>query len=112
MGLIQPGSIERERSPAEGLPLDDFRSTLASISPIVAEEVKHVGAAIHAGRYENPKASLGTYATVALHLVRQAGEGRINGEFPAFASGILHKDVAAGYGGEEIAAMIDRKSVV
>jgi 3-hydroxyisobutyrate dehydrogenase-like beta-hydroxyacid dehydrogenase len=91
---------------AEGLPVDELGEMFASLSPIVAGEAKHIGAAIHANHYENPKASLDTWAAVALRLVQQAGEGRIDGNFPGFASRMLQRGVAAGYGAEEIAAMI------
>lgn len=91
---------------SEGLPVDSFGSMLADFSPVLAGEVKHIGENIHAGAYENPQASLKTYAAAAERLVQHAREGKINSEFPIFATKLFGKGMAAGYQTEEVASLI------
>jgi hypothetical protein len=49
---------------------------------------------------------LGIYAAAAVRLVQQARDSRIDGGFPAYASGALQKGMNAGFGGEDLAALI------
>ena len=86
--------------------MDSFGSMLADLAPVVAGEAKRLGENIQAGTYDNPQASLRTYAAAAGRLVRQAREAQINSEFPTFASGLFRKGVAAGYETEEVASLI------
>jgi len=91
---------------SEGLPVDSFGSMLADLSPVLAGQVKHIGEIIHAGAYENPQASLKTHAAASERLVQQAREGKINSEFPIFATEYFGKGIAAGYQMEELASLI------
>ncbi len=79
---------------------------LADFSPVLAGEVKDIGENIHASAYENPQASLKTYAAAAERLVQQAREGELNSEFPIFATRLFGKGMAAGYQTEEVASLI------
>jgi 3-hydroxyisobutyrate dehydrogenase-like beta-hydroxyacid dehydrogenase len=90
----------------EGLHVDEFGVMLAGLVSVVSGEVTQLSERIRAGRYGDAQATLGVYASAALRMVQQARESRINAEFPLFASGILGNGVQAGFGGEDLAAVI------
>jgi 3-hydroxyisobutyrate dehydrogenase-like beta-hydroxyacid dehydrogenase len=91
---------------SEGLSVDEFGALLASLSPVVDAEVKHVAACITAERYERPTAALRTYAAAANRLVQQAKDAGIDDAVPASAASLLRRAMAAGYGAEELAAVV------
>ncbi|MDQ0861085.1 NAD(P)-dependent oxidoreductase [Bacillus sp. V2I10] len=91
---------------SEGLRVDSFGSMMADIAPIMGEINKHNGEVIQAGLFENPESSLNTCAVTGELFVQQAQEAQINAAFPAFAQGLLRKAQAAGYGNEEVGALI------
>jgi 3-hydroxyisobutyrate dehydrogenase-like beta-hydroxyacid dehydrogenase len=91
---------------SENLRVGDLGSTIADISPVLGEMIKHMGEVIETGRYENPQSSVKT-CTVGFELFeKQAREAGINSEFPKFALGLSTKAMIAGYGEEEFAALI------
>lgn len=90
----------------EGLHVDEFGSMVAELVPVIGREVKQLSERIHAGHYDGSQAALLTYAAAAVRLVQQARDSGINPEFPAFSSAILHKGVNAGFGSEDLAALI------
>ena len=90
----------------ESLPVNEFGAMLSGLVPVVGGEVVQVSERIRAGRYGDSHATLGIYASAAQRIVQQARDSRINPEFPLFASGILAKGVQAGFGGEDLAAVI------
>ena len=90
----------------EGLHVNEFGAMLAGLVPVVGGEVTQLSERIRADRYGDSQATLGTYASAAVRIVQQARDSRINPEFPLFASGILGKGVQAGFGGEDLAAVI------
>jgi 3-hydroxyisobutyrate dehydrogenase-like beta-hydroxyacid dehydrogenase len=91
---------------SEGLRVADLGSMIANISPVLGEMIKHAGEAIQTETYEKPESSVKT-CTVAFELfVKQAGQARINSEFPTFALGLSKRAMAAGYAEEEFAALI------
>jgi 3-hydroxyisobutyrate dehydrogenase-like beta-hydroxyacid dehydrogenase len=102
LGLVH-GSLICE---AESLRVDSFGSMLAELAPVIAAEVKHLAEVIQAGTHAKPQATLKTYAGGVDRIVRQARDARINAEIPTFASGLLQRAMAAGYGEEEVASLI------
>jgi hypothetical protein len=58
---------------------------------LIGTEVKHLGERIQAGRYG---------------LVELSREARITADFPAYAAGAFGKGIDAGYGTEDLAALI------
>ena len=90
----------------EGLRVDEFGSMLAELVPVVGTEVKHLGERIQAGRYSDSQATLRTYAAAAARLVELARDARINADFPAYAAGAFGRGVDAGYGTEDLSALI------
>ncbi len=91
---------------SEGLRVRDFGSMIADISPALGEMMKHTGEVIERETYKEVESSVKT-CTVAFELfVKQAQETGINSEFPTFGLGLFRKAMAAGYGEEEVAAVI------
>jgi 3-hydroxyisobutyrate dehydrogenase-like beta-hydroxyacid dehydrogenase len=91
---------------AEGLAVDEYGSLLGDIAPLVGGDVKHIAQSIHAGDYENPQARLKTWAAGFERIEQHAREAKINSEFPAFASSLCQKGIAADYGMEGVASLI------
>jgi hypothetical protein len=79
---------------------------LAELGPMIGTEVKHLGERIQAGRYGDSQAALRTYAAAAARLVELSREARINADFPAYAAGAFGRGIDAGYGTEDLAALI------
>jgi hypothetical protein len=79
---------------------------LAELVPVIGTEVKHLGEKIQAGRYGDSQAALRTYAAAAARLVELSREARINADFPAYAAGSFDRGIDAGYGTEDLAALI------
>jgi 3-hydroxyisobutyrate dehydrogenase-like beta-hydroxyacid dehydrogenase len=91
---------------SEGLRVGDLGSSIANISPFLGEMIKHTGEVIQTRKFDKPESSVKT-CTVAFELfMKQAREARINSEFPTFGLGLFKKAMAAGYGEEEVAAVI------
>jgi 3-hydroxyisobutyrate dehydrogenase-like beta-hydroxyacid dehydrogenase len=90
----------------EGLRVDEFGAMLAELVPVVGGEVKQLSERIQTDRYDGSQAALRTYAAAALRLVQQARDSRINAEFPEYASGAFGEGMSAGFGSEDLAALI------
>ena len=85
---------------AEGVGIDLFASTLGD-----KDNAGWLVNAIHAKTFENPGATLRVWHEALRRIQDQAGDAGINSEFPDFMAGILKRAIAAGHGGEHIAAM-------
>lgn len=79
---------------------------LADLMPVVGGEVKQLSERIQADRYDGSHAALRTYSGAAVRLVQQARDSQIDAEFPAYAAGTFGKGMAAGFGSEDLAALI------
>jgi 3-hydroxyisobutyrate dehydrogenase-like beta-hydroxyacid dehydrogenase len=90
----------------EGLRVDEFGSMLAELVPVLGGEVKQLTERIQADRYDGSQAAMRTYAAAAARLVQQARDGRVDPGFPAYASGAFQKGMTAGFGSEDLAALI------
>jgi 3-hydroxyisobutyrate dehydrogenase-like beta-hydroxyacid dehydrogenase len=90
----------------ENLRVDEFGSMLAEFVPVVGGEVKQLAERIQADRYGSSQAALRTYAAAAVRIVQQARDSRIDSGFPAYASGAFQKGMDAGFGSEDLAALI------
>lgn len=91
---------------AEGLRVDEYCALMAEISPVLGGDVDLLGRKIAADEFANPGASIKTWSAAITRLVRHAKDVGINDEFPSFAAGLFQRGLAAGYGGEEVAALI------
>jgi 3-hydroxyisobutyrate dehydrogenase-like beta-hydroxyacid dehydrogenase len=91
---------------SEGLPVESFGSLLADFASVLGAEAKNLGEVIQQGAYENPGSSISTDTSAIESIVQQAQEAQINSEFPKFALWLFRQAIAAGYGEEEVAALI------
>jgi 3-hydroxyisobutyrate dehydrogenase-like beta-hydroxyacid dehydrogenase len=91
---------------AEGFRVDDYGSIVADIAPSFGEFLKHEGMVIQTGDYATSESPLRISVEATERLVQTAREARINTEFPTFTSRLFKKAMDAGYGNEEVAALI------
>lgn len=91
---------------SEGLDLHAFAGMLAEFAPVLGNDLRHMGRVISEDRYANPESTLQTAAADIANLVRQARQTGIGDEFPAYAAGLFHRALEAGYGLEEHVAVI------
>jgi len=61
---------------------------------------------IHAGRYDNPGATLAVWDGALQRIQNQAKDAGINSEIPDFIAGFFKRALAAGYGEQDIASLI------
>lgn len=91
---------------SDGLRVDDFGSMISAISPAMGEMIKYEGDIIQANTFDQPQSSLNTCMVTVKLFVEQAREAGINAEFPTFALGLFQKALDAGYGNEELGALV------
>jgi 3-hydroxyisobutyrate dehydrogenase-like beta-hydroxyacid dehydrogenase len=91
---------------SEGFRVDTYGSLVAEISPSFGEFLKHEGAVIQSGNYAASESPLKISVEATERLAQTAREAGINSEFPRFVAGLLKRAMAAGYGEEEVAALI------
>ncbi|WP_281933231.1 hypothetical protein [Paenibacillus tyrfis] len=91
---------------SENQRVDSFGSMITAIAPFLGEEAKYQGKVIQTSHFETPESSLKTSADSVERLVQRARESGIHGEFPANALPLFAKAVEAGYGNEEVSAII------
>ncbi len=85
---------------SEGVSLDHFLATLGE-----KDNAGWLVNAIRSNAFQNPTATLQVWQEALRKIQRQAGDAGITSEFPDFVAGILKRAVAAGHGGEHIAAI-------
>jgi 3-hydroxyisobutyrate dehydrogenase-like beta-hydroxyacid dehydrogenase len=90
----------------EGLRVDEFASMMSELMPVVGVEVGQLGGRIQAGRFDGSHSALRTYDAAAMRLLQHARDSRINADLPAYVSATLRKGVTAGFGSEDLAALI------
>lgn len=91
---------------SDGLRIDDFGSMIAHVSQVVGEVIKYESEVIQTETYDNPQSSINMCMTTVELFMVQAQEAKINNEFPMFAQGLFKRALDAGYGNEELAALI------
>ena len=91
---------------SEGLRVDHFGSLVAEISPTFGEFFRHEGAVIQSGNYEVTESPLRISVEATERLAQAARTAGINAELPTFVSRLFQRAMAAGYGDEEVAAII------
>lgn len=101
MGMIQ-GAYLLEQA---GLDVGDYAEIMAAGAPLMAESLHRQAKAIATDNFSDTEASLGTWAAAVNHNVDAFGEhGGVDLMKPVRE--LLNRAVDAGYGGEEIAAVI------
>lgn len=91
---------------SDGLRVDDFGSMINHISPMIGQVLKYESEMIQTEAYEHPQSSLHMSMVTVELLMEQAREAGMNNEFPVFAQGLFKKAIDAGYGEQEVAALI------
>ncbi|MBP1903489.1 3-hydroxyisobutyrate dehydrogenase-like beta-hydroxyacid dehydrogenase [Paenibacillus turicensis] len=91
---------------SDDLSVEDFGTMIAQVSPVIGEVMKYQGAVIQNNSYSQPLSSLQMSMTSIELLTLQARESGINNEFPRFAENLFQRALNAGYGGEEVAALV------
>lgn len=94
---------------AEGIKVSDYGAMMAHISPVIGEMIKNTGDVIASGEFDKPQSSIDMCAGGMNLFVKQAEEAGINNDWPLFASGLFRKAQEAGYGKEEVAALVKVK---
>jgi 3-hydroxyisobutyrate dehydrogenase-like beta-hydroxyacid dehydrogenase len=90
----------------EGLRVDEFGGLLNELMPVVSGEVTQITGRIQSDTFDGTQAALRTYADAAQRLVHQGRDGSVNSGFPSYASSAFQQGIAAGFGGEDLAALI------
>ncbi len=70
------------------------------------EYARELAETIHTSAYANPNATLCVWEAVLRRIQRQALDAEINNEIPEFMSGLFKRAIAAGYGEEDVAALV------
>ncbi|MEK3792521.1 NAD(P)-binding domain-containing protein [Paenibacillus sp. FSL R7-0204] len=90
----------------DDLSVEAFGEMIAQVSPVIGEVMKYQGTVIQSNSYNQPLSSLQMSMTSIELLTLQARESGINNEFPRFAENLFQKALHAGYGSEEVAALV------
>lgn len=90
----------------DDLSVEAFGAMIAQVSPVIGEVMKYQGTVIQNNSYSQPLSSLQMSMTSIELLTLQARESGINNEFPRFAENLFQKALHAGYGSEEVAALV------
>lgn len=91
---------------AEGLPVELFGEVMAGLSHSLGEDLRHMGCAISAGRFENPESTLRTAGTDIARLVELSDDLNIGRAWPVFAASIFQRAIDAGLGSQEHCAIV------
>ncbi|WP_028544593.1 NAD(P)-dependent oxidoreductase [Paenibacillus taiwanensis] len=91
---------------SDGLRVDAFGSMIAHVSQVVGDVIKYESEVIQTETYDQPNSSINMCMTTVGLLMEQAREAGINDAFPVFAQGLFKKALDAGYGHEELGALI------
>jgi 3-hydroxyisobutyrate dehydrogenase-like beta-hydroxyacid dehydrogenase len=102
LGVIH-GALVCEKS---GFPVAAYAELLTQILPVASTQAQYLAAKIAEDRFQAPEAALKTYAaSVAMKAADQRAQD-INDEFLTFFDDLLQRSVDAGYGDEELSALI------
>jgi 3-hydroxyisobutyrate dehydrogenase-like beta-hydroxyacid dehydrogenase len=103
LGMIQGAQIIEK----EGLDVGVFVDMFArEITADHEGELRRQGNAIARNEFGNTEAALETWAVALSKVIQENAERGLNVELPQAISGLLNRAVKAGYGEEEIAAVI------
>lgn len=91
---------------SEKLDVNALGDMINNIASVLGEMVRHEGAVISANNFTHPESSLKTCAVSIALMVKQAAESGIPGEVPAFILNLMNKGIKAGYGEEQLGALI------
>ena len=90
----------------EGFSVAQYGALVADIAPSFAGFLKYEGEVIQSGDFTVSQSPLKISVEATERIAKAARERGINDEFPSFAADLFKRAEAAGYGDEEIAALI------
>jgi hypothetical protein len=91
---------------AEGFPVESYAEFLPAIFPVAASQAHHLALTIAHDKFGETEAALSTYAVaIKAHLDACLAKG-INADFPSFGHRWLNGAMEAGFGDQEISALI------
>lgn len=91
---------------SEGFDVSRYGQIIADIAPGMGEFLKHEGTVISSGDYTISQSPLSISVEATARILSSAKEAGINTEFPLFAAALLKRAAVAGYGNQEVAALI------
>jgi 3-hydroxyisobutyrate dehydrogenase-like beta-hydroxyacid dehydrogenase len=91
---------------SEGFRVDEYGGLVAEISPSFGEFFRHEGAVIQSEDYRISESPLRISVEATERLAHAARESGLNAELPELAASLFKRALAAGYGDEEVAAVI------
>ncbi|MCW3465793.1 NAD(P)-dependent oxidoreductase [Chitinophaga nivalis] len=91
---------------SNGFNVGMYGDIVANIAPGMGAFLQHEGKVIQSGNFAISQSPLSISAEATARMEQTAREAGISTSFPAYASGLFKKAMAAGYGNEELAAMI------
>lgn len=90
----------------EGFGADKYGALVAGIAPSFAGFLKYEGEVIHSGDFTVSQSPLKISTEATQRIAKAARDSGINDEIPSFVAGLFERAQKAGYGDEEIAALI------
>lgn len=90
----------------EGFGVDKYGALVAQIAPSFAGFLKYEGDVIHSGDFTVSQSPLKISTEATARIAKAARDSGINDEIPSFVAGLFERAQKAGYGDEEIAALI------
>jgi len=102
LGLVHAGLI----CESEGVRPDLLAGVLVDSMPSDVEEIAHLGNALRDGDFASPGASIEVYSNILDRILSQARAKNIDSRIPDFANSIYKEGVDAGFGAEEVVALI------
>jgi 3-hydroxyisobutyrate dehydrogenase-like beta-hydroxyacid dehydrogenase len=91
---------------SEGFRVDQYGALIAEISPSFGEFFRHEGGVIQSGDYSVSESPLRISVDATERLAQSARESGLNAEVPTLAAALFKRAAAAGYGDQEVAALI------
>ena len=73
---------------------------------MAGDRAKIIADIVHSTDYSDPTATLSVWNAAHEHIKRHAYDSKINTEFPDFVSSLLGRAEDAGYGEQDIAAIV------
>jgi 3-hydroxyisobutyrate dehydrogenase-like beta-hydroxyacid dehydrogenase len=103
LGLLQGAAFLQ----AEGADPSIVFRAVPSFGIEIAAEAEYARSLIHRRSYHGDQATLDVHLAAMEHIVAAAGESGVNAALPTLVRDITARAVAAGRGGEEIAALLE-----
>jgi 3-hydroxyisobutyrate dehydrogenase-like beta-hydroxyacid dehydrogenase len=91
---------------SEQLNVNDLGNMINGIAPVLGEMVRYEGAVISNNDFAHPQSALKTCIVSMDLMIKQAREAGITEEVPAFLQHLMNKGIKAGYGEEQLGALI------